>query len=323
MKKELLLYTKNKEFPEGGIHFTTSKDSENINLFPRLTISVPEYNFSHLKVYVNGELTNQAANSISAKANDDIIIYTDNGKYPELGYWSQYEYGSYDINYIKSIEEPLPLLYDKDSNPIDNFDQCFMGCTSLISIPSDLFGNNPQVQSVVDCFTECTGLTSIPNNLFTNNTQIYDVYGCFTYCTKLATIPAGLFDNNPQIDNIGYCFMGCTSLTSVPDGLFDNLHKLDKINGCFAECSNLTAIPIDLFDKVSDELYDAESCFRNCSKLVPVVQIGTKNPDSTMIYTTNFAAGCAAKGTVYCKEGSGIYYAFLYDDSANVNVLTY
>lgn len=62
--------------PEGRIHFIASKDFENIDFFPN------DSDFSNLQVYINGELTDQVANSITAVAGDDIKIVSLSKPYP-------------------------------------------------------------------------------------------------------------------------------------------------------------------------------------------------------------------------------------------------
>jgi len=77
---------------------------------------------------------------------------------------------------------------------------CFRGCTALtsINIPSsvEMLGNS--------CFSGCTGLTSVilPNNIYSINTS------CFEYCTNLTSI------NIPNsVTTIGSnCFTHCLNL---------------------------------------------------------------------------------------------------------------
>lgn len=110
-------WTKVKDEPtpssESKIHFIASKDFTNVNFFQNITIEDPNYNFSNLQVYINGELTDQVANSISASANDDIVIKATSGKYP----W----FSSAEIDCIKSIKEPLPLMHQANGYKITNF----------------------------------------------------------------------------------------------------------------------------------------------------------------------------------------------------------
>ena len=67
---------------EAKIHFVASKDFENVDFFQNITAYDSDYDFSNLQVYINGELTDQIANNISAKADDDIIIKATDDHYP-------------------------------------------------------------------------------------------------------------------------------------------------------------------------------------------------------------------------------------------------
>lgn len=156
------------------------------------------YDFSALEVYVNDELTNIPANALTAAAGDDIRIVSLSKPYPF--------FYPRDKDYIASIEEPLPFMDDTD------FSWYFYDCNSLVSIPENLFINNPQITSFYRCFGYCDSLTSIPR----------------------------LFDNNPNVTDFSYCFYNCNSLTSIPVGLFDNNTKVTKFYMCFYSCGNLT-----------------------------------------------------------------------------------
>ena len=190
---------------ESKIHFIASKNIIDENFFRNITDEDPKYNFSNLQVYINGELTDQVANNISASANDDIVIKATSGKYP----W-------FSINgrdCIKSIKEPLPLMHQANGDKITNFNYYFYACSSLTSIPTGLFDNNTQVTDFGGCFADCSNLTSIPTGLFDKNTQVTSFSECFYNCSGLTSIPAGLFDKNTRVTYFSECFYGCSRLT--------------------------------------------------------------------------------------------------------------
>ena len=200
--------------PEGQIHFIASKDFENIDFFQNITRNNADYDFSNLEVYINGELTNQTANSISASANDDVVIKATRGKYPWFGHYTVASSSSqYDIDYIRSIEEPFPLMHQANGETITDFRYCFYYCTGLTSIPEGLFDNNPNVTNFSNCFSNCSSLTSIPEGLFDNNTKVTDFRYCFYRCSGLTNIPVGLFDKNTQVTHFNNCFYRCSKLT--------------------------------------------------------------------------------------------------------------
>ena len=184
--------------PEGGIHFKTSKAMSGVNFFD----TVSDYDFSSLKVYVNDKLTNIPANALTAAAGDDIRIVSrpdPSNPYPF--------FRPYNKDYIASIEEPLPFMGN------DEFDNYFRYCASLVSIPENLFINNPQITTFYYCFYQCTSLKSIPRGLFDNNPNAVDFGACFQGCTSLTSIPLGLFDKQPNAYVFGDCFNNCKNLT--------------------------------------------------------------------------------------------------------------
>ena len=181
------------QLPEGCIHFKTSKAIRGVNFFT----SEPDYDFSSLQVYINDELTNVPANSLTANAGDDIKIVSRSKPYPFF-----YPYK----DYIASIEEPFPFMGRT------NFSNYFSYSRSLVSIPENLFINNPQITSFASCFYYCTSLTSIPQGLFDNNTNVTNFSYCFYNCTSLTSIPVGLFDKNLNVTDFSYCFERCEKL---------------------------------------------------------------------------------------------------------------
>ena len=273
-----------------------------VNFFDTVT----DYDFSSLKVYVNDKLTNIPANALTAAAGDDISIVSRSDLYP-------FFYPS-DKDYIASIEEPLPFMGNT------NFSNYFLACRSLVSIPENLFINNPQITSFDSCFNSCDSLTSIPQGLFDNNPNVTDFRSCFWNCNSLTSIPQGLFDNNPNVTDFGYCFFSLTALTSIPEGLFNNNLNATYFNFCFFRCTSLTSIPLGLFNNNLNAT-DFSSCFQRCTSLKVNVQIGSTT--TNRVYVTNFADRTAATGTVYCRAGSKAYEAFSSTSIAYVNVLTY
>lgn len=183
--------------PEGGIHFKASKAMSGVNFFDHNANQ--NYDFSSLEVYINDELTDIPANTLTADAGDDIKIVSRSKPYPFF-----YPSGK---DYIASIEEPLPLMGET------NFSNYFAGCAFLTSIPEGLFDNNPQVTNFSGCFSSCSSLTSIPQGLFNNNPNVTDFGYCFSYCAALTSIPQGLFDKNTNVTNFGSCFQYCRKLT--------------------------------------------------------------------------------------------------------------
>ena len=250
--------------PEGQIHFKTSKAMSGVNFFTKITD--PDYDFSFLQVYVNDELTDIPANALTAAAGDDIRIVSLSKPYPFF-----YPYYK---DYIASIEEPLPFMGET------NFSDYFYYCRSLVSIPENLFINNPQITNFSRCFRSCR-LTSIPEGLFANNPNVTSFSYCFFYCISITSIPEGLFANNPNVTDFRYCFENCEALTSIPEGLFVNNPNVTEFDGCFSYCEALISIPVGLFAN-NPNVTDFSSCFSGCSALISIPQgLFDNNPNVT------------------------------------------
>ena len=149
---------------------------------------------------------------------------------------------------------------------VTNFSSCFRDCTSLTSIPENLFAKNTAVTTFYGCFSSCSGLTSIPEKLFASNTKVTNFDSCFTGCRGLASIPDNLFANNTAVTNFSDCLSGCTSLTSIPETLFASNTAVTDFSACFQHCFDLTSIPANLFAN-NTAVTDFSDCFRNCSGL--------------------------------------------------------
>jgi hypothetical protein len=120
----------------------------------------------------------------------------------------------------KNLKEIPPGLFDpaniaelpNHTTKVIIFLQVFSGCSSLTSIPADLFKNHKNVISFDDAFSACSNLTSIPVGLFKENKAVTNFDGAFRGCSKLASIPADLFKENKAVTNFGSVFSNCTKL---------------------------------------------------------------------------------------------------------------
>jgi hypothetical protein len=160
---------------------------------------------------------------------------------------------------------------------ITNFLATFNSCTSLTSIPADLFRYNTAVstQGFRSTFGSCTSLTSIPTDLFRYNTSVgtEGFRTTFSGCTSLTSIPADLFRYNTSVGTEGFLgtFFGCAGLTSIPADLFryNTAVSSSGFLEAFRNCTGLTSIPADLFrynTAVSSSGF--LGTFRDCSSLV-------------------------------------------------------
>ena len=98
---------------------------------------------------------------------------------------------------------------------ITKFTNCFL-TSYLISIPGDLFSDNPEVTNFGYIFYTCSSLTSIPEDLFRYNPEATDFSACFYSCDSLTSIPENLFKYNTKITDFDNCFQDCKNLKTMP-----------------------------------------------------------------------------------------------------------
>ena len=76
----------------------------------------------------------------------------------------------------------------KNNVNIVSFDNVFVGCSGLTSIPEGLFKNNVNTTSFEYTFYGCTGLTSIPETIVEFAKKVKEkggnVSGMFRHCTS-------------------------------------------------------------------------------------------------------------------------------------------
>ena len=192
---------------------------------------------------------------------------------------------------IASVSGDLTSIFPyigSSSGQYPSFAGTFSECTSLTSIPENLFnfsGNNVSGQDGMfsNTFSGCTGLTSIPANLFQRVTSgaEYLFYGTFWGCSGLTEIPSNLFNfGGNSVSGQRYMFaatfVGCTGLTSIPTNLFQRVTSgaqyLFQIT--FWGCTGLTSIPGNLFNfggnNVSGQISMFDGTFKGCIGLTSI-----------------------------------------------------
>lgn len=161
---------------------------------------------------------------------------------------------------FKSMDTPLLAMGVTDVNSMFMY-------SGLVSVPEDLFVNNPQITDFTQCFSSIP-LKKIPEGIFSYNKNATDMTSCFAF-SSLEEIPEDLFANNPEITNFNNCFC-YLQISSIPENLFANSIKAKDFSYCFVFCSNVTEIPESLFSNCPEvELF--ENTFSSCSslKIVP------------------------------------------------------
>lgn len=270
-----------------------SHDESNVNLFAgsRDNPIVNDIDFSSLRVWINGELTNQSADNISFNENDDVIIDSTNGYYPPIYCGTQYGDPYYNkkekICVIKSIVDPLPPIDASCLKFPDQWtDYAFSSDHSeLQSVCGKLFINNPTVDRLSNMFYHVP-LTSIPEDFFEGCKNLTTLY--YTFCfTTIASIPEKLFNNYTKL-NLRYTFsysdltsipenifatlidnedfehtFANTQITSIPEGLFASNVNIKAFTGTFANCYDLTSVPEKLFAN-NINVKSFKETFQNC-----------------------------------------------------------
>jgi hypothetical protein len=201
--------------------------------------------------------------------------------------------------------------------------------TAVLTPMSSISG----LTSVRECFKNCTSLASIPNEMFKDMTGITTFREVFSGCTGLSgAMPAGIFSGcsgatdflqsfrNVDFTNIASdTFEGCTSMQginstfssdgadatmagAIPSGLFDASTGITSFALAFKNRSGLTSIPSDLFDKQTGILSFGE-CFRGCAGITtyPSGLMTSQSSATTLVRMFNGCTGMS--GSI----GSGEY----------------
>ena len=228
---------------------------------------------------------------------------------------------------------------------------CFFNCTSLTSLPEDLFANCPNITNLggingdsgstsrnagghggsgYGCFANCISLTSIPNTLF-------------AYCSKVVNLSGmgasgGSGGGTPDAPS-GSGGTGGTSVTggvsSTEKGnngsyVIDVDASYRKVipssgKGIFYRCIALANVPQDLLRKFG---VNAENpgvnligTFEDCSQLSATLYFDALNIEQNCV--KNFAKGNKAAATVFAKSASTTYNSFHNETTANCNVIPF
>ena len=129
---------------------------------------------------------------------------------------------------------------------LTNFSSTFYGCSSLTSIPTDLFRYNTAVSTsgFNSTFAGCSKITSIPTDLFRYNTAVSTsgFQSTFYNCSSLTSIPTDLFRYNTAVSTSGFAstFYNCSKLQLTTDLFFAAgeestrfLNRVSDFTNCF------------------------------------------------------------------------------------------
>lgn len=259
------------------------------------THTYTEYNKTYIITVVSGSIPKFKFNNVGSK-----LLVTKLIDIIDLGFTELDFFGCANLT---SVTPNLKLL-----THLSHFNYMFCGCTSLISVPSNIFDGSPNI-TVVGAFNRtfasCPNLTSIPEDLFKFQSEITtDAFISTFYLSGLAEIPVNLFRYNTKITskcfngtfescpiitipddlfkynpltNCGYAFSstfyGCLSLKNIPQDLFRyNQPSTNSFNFTFMDCTALETLPVGLF-KYNTLALSFYCTFSGCTKLIPHSQI--------------------------------------------------
>ena len=278
---------------------------------------------------------------------------------------------------------------------------CFNNCTSLTSLPADLFkycvnvtnfggyggGNGGRGSGGADgstagsgnvggiangCFNNCTSLTSLPADLFKYCTNVtnFSIYsgggggiagtgggkggegggdgasfggviygggggggggayggGGGGYSKDNVNGNAGQPFKNPDListapaittftaNNHNGTFANCTNLTTI-NQIYGNNTKMQRLNAEFKNCTKLASIPTNLFANLTGLKY-VNQVFSGCKALKLSARFKAKNIENV----NQFGYGFTSQGTVYVPSGSKTATTFKSDSTSNCTVV--
>ena len=193
--------------------------------------------------------------------------YNDNGRIVEILSWGETGLKTIGLSNNKLLEKIASPSKNSFAN-VTSFNGSFAKCSSLTSIPSDLFANCPNVTEFDGTFQYCRELRSIPENLFANCPNVTSFIGTFEGC-NLTSIPENLFANCPNVISFEATFSNCGEIGfSIPAGLFANCSKVESFRSTFNQ-TQITSIPADLFANCP-EVLNFYGAFALCSSLTSI-----------------------------------------------------
>ena len=210
--------------------------------------------------YTSSNLTNGKAGHTYTDANSsttvtitgkcNVIGVMENTKLISIEEWGYTETTVYYFpacTGLARIEAPEKYTFKN----VTSFIATFTGCSSLTSIPDNMFANCTNAILFYVTFVGCSSLTSIPDNMFANCTNATSFIATFAGCSSLTSIPDNMFANCTSATLFKETFYGCSSLASIGDYAFANCAALEDVTYMFAECPNLASIGAHAFDGCS------------------------------------------------------------------------
>lgn len=233
--------------------------------------------------------------------------YSETGTYTIRlrGIANGYNTSTYSIGYYGAYSGHMPaILFYNSSNKtkitnvsgslgkvfgsIDSGNPCFFGtfngCTSLLSITSDLFDGLSGTMSTdmfAYTFYNCIALNALPDGLFANVLGAPSV-NIFKYtffnCDSILSIPSDLFSGIlglPAEYMFDSTFRSCDGILSIPAGLFSSISGLPAehmFSNTFQSCVSVLSIPAGLFSNIlgAPAAYMFYGTFQACDSVLSI-----------------------------------------------------
>lgn len=192
----------------------------------------------------------------------------------------------------------VKVVYPLNCPTLKDFYSTFGFCTSLTTLPSEMFANCPDITTFERTFENCYALQTLPNRLFGNCLKVTSFSRTFVSCLLLQSLPSDLFYNCPNVLHFWNTFASCSALLSVTGDIFYNCPDALSFYNTFGSCTSLQSMPNGMFDNCL-KVTDFQSTFFNCVSMTglapPLWQRVKLDPDG--IYRPN-GSGCFS----YCNS---------------------
>lgn len=219
------------------------------------------------------------------------------------------------------ISSPL-LTSIKQWGKLNTYKISFSGCSNLSSIPNSpiTIGDSTTYISLSWLFKDCTSLLSIPDNLFENGHFVTDLSYAFQNSGISGAIPNAFFSDCTQCTSFSGVFYGCADLVGeIPGDLFSNCAKAASFNSAFSRATGLTSIGTGLFDTCYD-MTNAAGVFYGCTGLTGSIPAGLFKNKTKLVY---IASGGAYSGAFYgCKGLTGSIPADLFQGCTSLSYIS-
>ena len=183
-----------------------------------------------------------------------------NTPYTDLGFKYLDFYGCTNLISVKSLGTMSSLI---------NATSMFRTCTSLTTVPSDLFYACPNILNFAVTFGD-SGLITIPAYIFDYNVLVSEgaFNSTFANC-PITSIPNNIFDFNVNAGNNGFnaTFYG-TNITSTGSNIFDyaTLISTNSFGSCYGACTSLETASSALFEYNVNAISFSYT-FNGCNKI--------------------------------------------------------